>query len=85
MRLREIMKQKGFTVERLAEELGINRVSLQQTLARDSMSTTTLRKIANILEVGVGDLFSDEVTEVHADAPTHACPHCGKPIHVTIA
>lgn len=63
IRIKEICKEKGITLEDLAKRLGILRTSLSQALSRNSFSTDKLSEIANALDVPIWQLFasSEEV------------------------
>ena len=63
VRIKEICKEKGITLEDLAKRLGILRTSLSQALSRNSFSTDKLSDIANALDVPIWQLFasSEEV------------------------
>ncbi len=76
MDVKSIIKEKGWTIERVAAEMGITRVTLSQNLSRNP-TVNTLQRIANVIGCNVGDFFRDEV-ETHPT--TNICPHCGKPI-----
>jgi len=74
-RIAEILKSKGMTQTDLAEKIGISRVGLSKAI-NGNTTITTLRKIADALDV--------EVTELFAPAKEGAikCPHCGKSITI---
>ncbi len=57
IRIKEICKEKGITLEDLAKRLGILRTSLSQALSRNSFSTDKLSDIANALNVPIWQLF----------------------------
>ena len=70
---------------RIAEELGINRVTLAQSL-NGNPTLHRLQEIANVLGCSVGDFFRDETVEPPGDNNTLSmtCPHCGKSIRLSI-
>ena len=77
MDVKSIIKEKGWTIERVAAEMGITRVTLSQNLSRNP-TVNTLQRIASVIGCNVGDFFRDEV-----ESPsTGVCPHCGKSIIV---
>ena len=76
MDVKSIIKEKGWTIERVASEMGISRVTLSQNLSRNP-TVNTLQRIATVIGCRVGDFFRDELD---VSAPTNYCPHCGKPI-----
>ena len=73
MDVKSIIKQKGFTMEQVAEKLEIKRVTLAQNLSRNP-PVNTLQKIADVIGCKVGDFFADELEE---DKNTITCPKCG--------
>lgn len=58
IRIKEICKEKGMTLEDLAKKLGILRTSLSQALSRNSFSTDRLNDIATALDVPMWQLFA---------------------------
>ncbi|MFR6000201.1 MAG: helix-turn-helix domain-containing protein [Bacteroides faecis] len=74
MDVKSIIKQKGFTMEQVAEKLEITRVTLAQNLSRNP-TVNTLQKIADVIGCKVGDFFIDELEE---DKDIITCPNCGK-------
>ena len=78
MDVKSIIKEKGWTIERVAAEMGITRVTLSQNLSRNP-TFNNLQRIASVIGCNVGDFFRDEVESLPF---TGVCPHCGKPIIV---
>lgn len=70
MRIRETIKEKGFTIEAVANKIGITRVTLSQNIAGNP-SYSTMKKIADAIGCNVGDFFSDELDN------SVTCPNCG--------
>lgn len=58
LRIKEVCKEKGITLEDLAKRLGILRTSLSQALSRNSFSTDRLNDIATALDVPTWQLFA---------------------------
>lgn len=58
-RIKEIIKEKGMTMQQLAEELGIHRTNLSTSLSGNP-TLSRLEDIARILEVKVTDLFRED-------------------------
>lgn len=56
LRIKEIVKDKGLTIQTLAERMGINRVGLSNHI-NGNPSVAILEKIASALEVPVQELF----------------------------
>ncbi len=81
LRIKEICKEKGITLEALAKRLGILRTSLAQAMSRDSFSTKKLGEIADALDVPVWQLFvsADDIVASQT-VKSHdgcVCPVCG--------
>lgn len=72
MDIKSIIKQKGLTMEDVAERMGISRVALSQTLSGNP-TMSTLQRIADALECKVGEFFLDELEEKNFIV----CPKCG--------
>lgn len=60
IRIKDICKEKGITLEDLAKKLGIRRTSLSQALSRNSFSTDKLGEIADALDVPIWQLFASK-------------------------
>ena len=79
MRIKEIIRAKGYTQKEFADKLGITLSALNQRL--DGNPTVgSLREIANALEVDLLDLFEDE-REKNASIK---CPNCGTDIIIDV-
>lgn len=74
MNVKNIIKQKGYTIEQVAEKIGVTRVTLSQNLSRNP-TVSTLQRIADAIGCKVGDFFLDEYTP--EDPNTITCPKCG--------
>lgn len=72
MDIKSIIKQKGLTMEEVAERMGVSRVTLSQTLSGNP-TMSTLQRIADALECKVGEFFLDELEEKNFIV----CPKCG--------
>lgn len=87
MDVKKIIKEHGWTLERLASEMtnkrggkqGISQSSLSQLL-NGKTPLDRLQEIADIIGISVSELVADE-----NDRPnTITCPHCGKTIMLTL-
>lgn len=61
MDVKRVIKEKGYTLEKVAVGLGITRVTLAQNLSRNP-TVKTLQRIADFIGCKVGDFFADEKT-----------------------
>lgn len=63
LRIKEVIKEKGMTVQTLAEKMGINRVGLSNHI-NGNPSVAILEKIAAALEVPIQELFEKKQEEI---------------------
>lgn len=59
LKIKQIAKEKGMTMAKLAEEMGVHPVNLSSSLSGNP-TLSTLTKIAEVLNVEVADLFERE-------------------------
>lgn len=74
-RIRELIKEKGYTQEAFAKKVGTTRVGLTKNLV--CPSGTTLEKIANALGVETWELFATKDEVIGEKPNTITCPRCG--------
>jgi len=58
LRVKEICKEKGITMKELAEKIGINPITLTQSL-NGNPTLSRLNEVAMILDVDVAELFCE--------------------------
>jgi transcriptional regulator with XRE-family HTH domain len=58
LRIKEVIKEQGTTVQELADKMGISRVGLSQHI-NGNPSVEVLERIASALNVQVSDLFEN--------------------------
>ena len=75
LRIKEVLREKGYTIQSLSDEMGINRVSLTNSI-NGNPTVETLEKIANTLGIDISDLFEQPQQNIIN------CPHCGGKIKV---
>lgn len=73
-RIKELIREKGYTQQDFANKLGIARESLARIL--NSPSYPSLMKIAEALEVEEWELFTDKRLS-NDDEGMIVCPKCG--------
>lgn len=85
MRIKEVLKEKSCTQQMLADKMSVSLSAVKQMVSAESLTTSTLEKIAAALDVPMWQLFAspDEVTP-KKDGMTITCPHCGKEINIKI-
>lgn len=77
MRIKEVLKEKGITQQVLAEKLGVSYQSIKQTLNAPSVTTSTLEKIAVVLDVPIWQLFVSPEEVSKEQGTGLRCPNCG--------
>lgn len=75
LRVKEICKERGITLAELAKKMNITPSALSQDLKKPSFET--LEKLSLALNVDVPELFETSTSHIN-------CPHCGKPIEITL-
>lgn len=79
LRIKEICKEKGITLNALAEKIGVSQPSISGiATGKQKPSFDTLEKLSEALDVPVTDLFESP----HTNTIGIACPHCGKSITI---
>ena len=76
LRIKEVCKEKGVTLQHVAELMGVNRVSLSNSI-NGNPTISTLEKIAGALGVHVSELI-DELKPGN-----FTCPNCGAELKLT--
>ncbi|MBO6031408.1 MAG: helix-turn-helix transcriptional regulator [Prevotella sp.] len=77
MDIRRKITERGFKLAKVAELIGTSPSAFQYIVNGDNPQYQTLKKIADVLGITVGELISDSDDNRQA---TIICPHCGKPI-----
>lgn len=81
-RIKEVIKEKGYTITSLADKLGIARESLSRMIV--SPSYPTLEKLSNALDVPMWQLFASPADVSGGDSSVIRCPKCGSAFHVSV-
>lgn len=76
-RIKELIKEKGYTQAAFAEKLGITRSGLLQQIG-DSPSSPTLERVADALGVEMWELFSTREEIIARGHSEIHCPKCGQ-------
>lgn len=79
LRVKEICKEKGTTIQELADSMDMKRESLSRAI-NGNPTLETLYRIADALNVPITELFEPSKN----DTASLVCPHCGKAIKVKI-
>ena len=85
MRIKEILKENGCTQQMLADKMNVSLSAVKQMVSAESLTTSTLEKIATALNVPMWQFFaSPEEVQPKKDGAYLTCPHCGKNINIKI-
>jgi len=76
MRIKEVIKEKGFTANMVASKLGVSQPALSQAL-NGNPTVEMLNRIASVLGVPVVELFEKQSSGIII------CPKCGSYIRLT--
>lgn len=79
-RIKELIKEKGTTINELADKIGISRVTLSSQI-NGTANIASYEKIASALEVPMWQLFASP-SEVGEGGATITCPKCGTHIRI---
>lgn len=74
LRIKEAIKEQGFTVQSVAEKIGKSKQSLHGIIEKGNPTINTLSDIADAINVPISKLYEDSDTE---DKDTITCPKCG--------
>ena len=76
-RIKEVIKEQGYTIKGFAEKLGMTREGLSGIIKNPS--SPTLEKLSKALNVPVWQFFASP-----EEVQVTRCPHCGKEIHIKV-
>ncbi len=79
MNIKAVISRKGFTMQQVADKLGISQQAVSQAV-NGNPSLSRLKDIADAIGVTVSELVADDEQSTH----TATCPHCGHEIEITI-
>lgn len=81
-RIKEILKEKGMTVNQLADMLDISRQALSKQI-QGKMLVETAQRIADALSVPMWQLFASP-SDIQKTDGSLVCPKCGTPLELKI-
>lgn len=76
LRIKEVIKEEGLSVQEVADRLGISRVGLSQHI-NGNPSYEVLERIANAMNVEVWRFFASKDQIINESPNTITCPKCG--------
>lgn len=84
MRIKELLKEKRMTQQELADKMNVSLSAVKQMVSAESLTTTTLEKIATALDVPMWQLFASP-SEVQKEIDGgYKCPNCGYPLKIKV-
>ena len=84
MDIKNIAREKGMRIEDIANKMGITKGGLSKAL-NGNPTIGTLRKVADVLQVPVADLFRDEAGGINIEKePQQKCPYCGHDLNIKV-
>lgn len=83
MRIKDVLKEKGITQQMLADKMNVSLSAVKQMVSANSLTTTTLEKIATALEIPIWQLFVSP-SDVAFNGTTIKCPNCGREFEVEL-
>lgn len=85
MRIKELLKEKHYTQQELADKMNVSLSAVRQMVAAESLTTATLEKIATALNVPMWHLLaSPEEVQLTSNAHSIKCPKCGNEFPVSV-
>ena len=78
------MKEKRMTQQELADKMNVSLSAVKQMVSAESLTTTTLEKIATALDVPMWQIFASP-SEVQKEIDGgYKCPNCGYPLKIKV-
>lgn len=83
LRIKEVIKEEGLSVQEVADRLGISRVGLSQHI-NGNPSSEVLERIANAMNVEVWRFFASKEQIIGKEQNTITCPKCGAKLNIKV-
>lgn len=85
-RIRELMRQRGYTQEMVAEALGITKQAVNLCISSGNPRMESLERIARLLNVPMYELFvrPEDLCTPSGPEVDIDCPHCGAHLKAVI-
>ena len=84
MRIKELLKEKRMTQQELADKMNVSLSAVKQMVSAESLTTTTLEKIATALDVPMWQLFASPSEVQKENNGGDKCPNCGYPLKIKV-
>lgn len=84
MRIKEVLKENGCTQQMLADKMNVSLSAVKQMVSAESLTTSTLEKIATALDVPIWQLFASPLEVQKGTDSSYHCPNCGHPLKIKV-
>lgn len=84
MRIKELLKEKRMTQQELADKMNVSLSAVKQMVSAESLTTTTLEKIATALDVPMWQLFASPSEVQKENNGGYKCPNCGHLLKIKV-
>lgn len=89
MKISKIIKERGFTIQQVADGIGLSRGTVARNIGGDNPTVQTLRSIAEVIGCKMADFFEDERTQEpimdERKRVGGVCPVCGARLRVNLS
>ena len=72
------------TQQELADKMNVSLSAVKQMVSAESLTTTTLEKIATALDVPMWQLFASPSEVQKENNGGYKCPNCGYPLKIKV-
>ena len=85
MRIKQAIKESGSSVGELAQKMGVSRQTISRQINGANITVGTVQKIADALDLPVGQLFDQKPQPKNAGHNVITCPHCGAKLVINLS
>lgn len=82
MNVSKIIRDKGYTIQQVADALGVARITVAKSITNNPKAST-LRAIADVIGCDIADFFEDERKHT-TNKSALICPVCGAKLDICI-
>lgn len=79
--IKKVIREHGFTLERVGTELGVSKSTMTQFVSGNP-TLSRLQDIAGVLGIPVSELLRD--VDESPRQEKIVCPHCGQPLNIKV-
>lgn len=82
--VKALMNELGISISQLANKMGVTNQSLSDTLRNKNVSLSTLKRIAEVLDVELWELFVPRINNNVEYVSESECPCCQKKLRLKL-